>query len=92
MGKSTSVHRCGIERPQKIEDWQRTCPQYFAQSPFVTQIMDDLEDYRNNRLGDVRDFPLPLLHYLRFADREQKSWDAWWEAELMAKEMAKHKR
>ena len=81
--KATSVFRPCNQDPVKEGDepgWMRTCPQYYARSPFVLGILDDLGDYEANRLGNVFDLPGPYLVYLRVASAERKSWAAWWTA------------
>ncbi len=84
-GKSCNVYRRdGPHRAVKdAEDYELTCPQFFKQTVFYQSVMEDLEDYRNNRLGHSWDLPAPLLTYLKVADNESKTWASYWEAELM---------
>jgi len=60
----------------------KTCPQYFARSPFVLSVRDQLEDYRRGALGDVRDLPAHLLAYLRVLDSADTRWQRQQEATL----------
>jgi hypothetical protein len=95
QGKSKSVYRpstgsassMGKEPPA----WMRTCPQHYANSPFVVSIQEDVCDYEAGRLGDSRDLYYPYWQYLKFASAERKDWLAWWEAELRARATSKSK-
>lgn len=51
-----------------------TCPQYLANQPFVASVYEYLADYREGRLGSVREMPHALLQYLRVASAELDSW------------------
>ena len=68
---------------EKAEFFERTCPQYFRRSPFVLRILEDLDDYEAGRLGPLHYLPASYLFYLRLASIERKSWQKWWEEELM---------
>lgn len=62
----------GTKRPEgaRVEPYSRTCPQWFSRSPFVESVLEQLEDYREGRLGLIGNLPAPLLRYLRVADHE----------------------
>jgi len=60
---------------------RRTCPQYFARSPFVRSILDDLDDYEAGRL-DLRDMGAADLFYLRVALAERRAWQSHYQHEL----------
>lgn len=51
-----------------------TCPQYLAAQPFICSVYEYLSDYRDGRLGPVRELPHALLEYLRAANAELETW------------------
>ena len=65
----------------EAEKWERTCPQYFAHSVFYNSVLEYLDDYRENRLGNILDLPNSLLIYLRVANAEMKRWKHFYESE-----------
>ena len=92
QGKATNLFRPSNQDPVSLTDapgWMRTCPQFYCSSPFVCSIMEDLDDYKENRLGNVFDLPLPYLAYLRVASAERAAWHDWWQAEMTARSMKK---
>lgn len=82
-GKSQSVYTRDkkFKSIKKAEPWERTCPQYFADSAFYNSVFNLVDDYEKNRLGNVLDLPNPLLTYLRVASAEMKRWTHFWNAE-----------
>ncbi len=67
-GKGLAVH---ADNKDELLD---TCPQWYARQPLVASVYDLLGDYRDGRLGDVRDLPADLLTYLRAASAELEVW------------------
>lgn len=67
-GHGTPVH--ADDKEERIE----TCPQWLAQQPLVVSVYELLADYREGRIGDVRELPRPLLEYLRAASAELEVW------------------
>jgi len=66
-----------------MEPYNRTCPQYYARSPALIGLFNDLDDYESGRMGPVDDMELAHLVYLRVLSAERKSWLRWWEDEMM---------
>jgi hypothetical protein len=61
---------------------ERTCPRYFAQTPFVGSLLYYLSDYENGALGPIWDLPAAFVDYCKVALGErterQQQWE--WEA------------
>lgn len=61
----------------------RTCPQWFRRSPFVTSVFELQQDYAAARLGNVLEtLAYATLVYLRHAVAEHTAWEAHWMATL----------
>lgn len=63
-GRGETLHP--DDKDEKID----TCPQWLARQPFVSSVYEYLGDYRDGRLGNVRELPHVLLECLRAASAE----------------------
>lgn len=61
-----------------------TCPQFLARSPFVISVLNYLDDFKNNRLGDVWELPNALYQYLQIAGSELSTWESAQNERVMA--------
>lgn len=81
QGRIWSRDKLIRERQATPED--RTCPQWFRRSPFYLSLLEELNDYKQGRLGNVREtMPYAVLVYLRCLAAESDAWDAHWMAIL----------
>lgn len=67
----------------EAEPWERTCPQYHAQSPFFVSLWNELDDYSEGRIGVLGEISSAHLAYLRAMKAEHTAWLNYWEAKLM---------
>lgn len=67
----------GEETPE-----DKTCPQWFATSPFVLSLLELVHDYREGRLGNVRKLPMRTMQALRIFSAEYDAWIEEWDARL----------
>ena len=58
------------------EPYSRTCPRYYAASPFVSSVMRDLRDFKRGALGDVRQLGSAHRVYLEVAEDESAKWES----------------
>ena len=66
-------------RPDQATEEDRTCPQYFARSPMVLGLLDELADWEKGRLGNARrDIGSPHAVYLRILEGEHNLWESYW--------------
>lgn len=77
-------YRDGDQRPlSEAEPWERTCPQYYARSPFYLSLWQELGDYQEGRTDLLGELSEAHLTYLRCMDAEHQAWRNYWDAKLM---------
>lgn len=69
--------------PSRATDVDRTCPQYFARSPLVVGLLDDLRDWKTGRLGHARR-DMSAMHHrlLKMLEIEMDVWESYWLTEM----------
>ena len=57
------------------EPYNKICPRWFIQQPFVLSVHQELKDYERGALGIVnKDIGSATLEYLRALEIEKESW------------------
>lgn len=78
IGKGTYGARSPGRGGATVEPWRSTCPQWFARSPAVVELLSEIDDYEGGRMGQIDDMEYAHHIYLRLALAEREQWRAWW--------------